>query len=796
MTGLTSAEAAERLARFGPNEPTAKQRGSLYLVFAPLFANPLVIVLLVSAIVSGAIGDLVNATIISVLVLSSIALDAIQTLRSKKAVADLVRQVSPTALALRDGQWVSIHRSEVVPGDLIKLAAGDLIPADGTLLEEEDLHVQEAALTGESMPAEKEVGTGDDQEKVFLGTSVVSGSATMQVEKTGTQTEFGGIAARLSAKAPETEFERGLRRFGGLITRIVLLLIGFTLAVMLGLRRPPFESLLFAVALAVGLTPEFLPMITTLTLARGAMRMARKKVIVKNLASIQNFGSMDILCSDKTGTLTKGEMTLDRAVDLEGKPSDEVLRWAHLNASMETGISSPLDQAICARQLPDDGWKKVDEIPFDFERRRVSVVVEKEARRVLVIKGAPESVLAICEPCGLLKLAEELEADGFRVIAIATKDVAVQRAYGVEDEAGMRALGLLAFIDPPLEDAKETIEALAQSGVAIKILTGDSAAVTCHVCRTVGIDPGEVVTGDQLDKLGDDALPALAERTLVFARVSPAQKNRIILALKARSHVVGYMGDGINDAPSLHTSDVGISFASATDIAKDAAQFILVERDLELLHQAVIEGRMAFGNVMKYLLMGTSSNFGNVFSMAGSSLCLPFLPMLPRQILLNNLLYDLAQITIPTDRVDDSYARKPKHWDLGLIKHFMIYVGPVSSIFDVITFVAMLKLFHAGPTEFRTGWFVESLATQTLVIFVIRTRMLPWQSRPSAALTWSVIAVVVLGAVLPFTPIARPLGFVALPLSYFAFLAVVTLLYLGAVEALKRKIFGRFDAVV
>ncbi len=792
--GLTSAEAAARLAQYGLNDATAKHRPGPIALILPFFANPLVMVLLAAAVVSGFLGDLTNASIIAVLVGASVALDTLQTLRSRAAVTALQSKVAPTATAMRDGKWKVIPRKEIVPGDVVQLSAGDLVPADGALLTEKDLHVQESALTGESMPTEKEVGTGDDRERAFLGTSVVSGAATMRVEKTGAQTSLGGIAARLAEKPPETEFERGLRTFGGLITRIVLLLIGFTLVAMLGFQRPPLQSLMFAVALAVGLTPEFLPMITTITLARGAMRMAKKKVIVKSLAAIPNFGSMDILCSDKTGTLTTGEMTLARRLGLDGAPSEEPIKWGLLNAANASGVPNPLDAAILTATNAEEGWTKVDEIPFDFERRRVSIVVEKAGRRVLIAKGAPENVFQACPNATMPECVAQMGKEGFRVLAVAIKDVPEQKVYGVEDEKDLQPVGLLGFFDPPLPDALETIKALNEAGVDLKILTGDSDAVTTHVCAQIGLDPGTIVLGAEIEKLNDDALRVVAERTNVFARVSPAQKNRVILALKARHHVVGYMGDGINDAPSLHTADVGISFASATDIAKDSAQIILVDRSLELLHEAVIEGRMAFGNVMKYLLMGTSSNFGNVFSMAGAALFLPFLPMLPRQILLNNLLYDLSQVTIPTDNVDIAYTKTPKRWDMRLIKAFMLIVGPISSLFDVLTFVVLLHFFHAGPAEFQTGWFVESLATQTLVIFVIRTRALPWRSRPSTPLTCTVLAVVALGVALPFLPFAHVFGFVPLPLAYFAFLLPATLFYLAAVSLVKGRLFAKYDA--
>ncbi|AIE86597.1 magnesium-translocating P-type ATPase [Fimbriimonas ginsengisoli] len=792
--GLTSGEARLRLETDGPNEVTRPRAHGILRFLAPLLANPLVVILLGAAAVSASLGDRVNAAIIVAMIALSFGLDWVQTRRSHQAAEKLKNSISPTAAVLRDGKWQTIARREVVVGDVVRLSAGTLIPADGRLLTEKDLHVNEAALTGESVPAEKEVGTGDDQEKLFLGTSVVSGTATMTVEKTGAQTVFGGIALRLSERPPETEFERGLRRFGGLIMRIVLLLTGFVIVSMIALHRPPLQSFMFAVALAVGLTPEFLPMITTLTLSRGALRMARHKVIVKNLASIQNFGSMDVLCSDKTGTLTSGEMRLDQTVGLDGQPSEVPLRWAALNAAFESGIANSLDSAILAKSPPEPGWRKIDEIPFDFNRRRLSVVLERDGRRVLVSKGSPEGVWNQCDaPEALLaeqtKLANSLGEQGFRVLAVAIADVPVQDSYGIEDENSLTLIGYLAFADPPLEDALATVHRLQTAGIDLKIITGDSDAVAGHVCRQIGLDPGRILLGSEIEAMADDALQAAAERTLVFARTSPAQKNRIILALKARGHVVGYMGDGINDAPSLHAADVGISFGDATDVAKDAAQIILVERHLSRLLGGVFEGRMAFGNVMKYLLMGTSSSFGNMLSMAGAALFLPFLPMLPSQILLNNLLYDLAQIPIPTDWVDESYIRKPKRWDMSQISSFMIFAGPISSLYDALTFVVLLRLFRADEAHFHTGWFIESLFTQTLVIFVIRTRFRPWRSRPSRALVATTILVLIVAAWLPFSPFASLLGFVPMPPAFFLFVLFASLTYLALVELAKGFLF-------
>ena len=808
--GLTSVEAQRRLAAVGPNEPTPVQGTALLRQLLTFLTNPLVVILLIASVVAGALGEVVNAIIIAVIVLLSVALNFIQTARSLQAAERLRAQVAPTATVMRDGIWQELPRRKIVPGDLIRLGAGDLIPADAQLIEAHDLHVQQAALTGESLPVEKEATEPSSEaaplkeglNKVFLGTSVVSGTATALVTATGQATTFGDIAARLAAKPPETEFERGMRRFSLLIMRTVLFLVLFVFLVNVAFHRDLFESLLFAIALAVGLTPEFLPMITTVTLGQGALHMARQKVIVKHLAAIQNFGSIDVLCSDKTGTLTSGNMALNQLLDPLGQPSERAFLLAYLNSFHETGIKSPLDVAILKHASLDvQRYRKLDEIPFDFERRRLSVVVEHEGERLLITKGAPENVLVCCtsyeingeqHPLDAQAQSQcestykQLSAQGYRLLAVAYRPLPAQPAYQLQDERELVLVGYAVFFDPPLEDSAEVLEALRRDGIEVKILSGDNELVTRHVCSQVGLDPGRMVLGEELDRMTDAALAHMAEQTTIFARVSPAQKNRIILALKSRSHVVGFLGDGINDAPSLHAADVGISVSTAVDVAKDAAEIILLERSLRILHQGILEGRKAFGNVMKYLLMGTSSNFGNMFSMAGAVVFLPFLPMLPTQILLNNFLYDLAQVTIPTDNVDAGFIQKPHRWDMSLIRNFMIFIGPISSIFDFLTFFIMLAIFHASETLFHTGWFVESLATQTLVLFIIRTAGNPLHSRPSRPLIITILLVVVIGILLPFTLLANPLGFTPLPLAYFAFLAAMTVVYLFLVELVKR----------
>jgi len=812
--GLTSQEAAARLSQFGPNDPAPPQRHSAVLDFLRLFLHPLVLILLIAAGVSAFLGETADAGIIFTIVLLSNTLDFVQNYKSQKAVEQLRQQVSPTATVLRDGKWQELRRNDVVPGDVVRLSAGDLVPADARLLESRDLYVQQAALTGESLPVEKQahgeqVSVRPDAENMlFLGTSVVSGTASALVVSTGARTSFGDIAARLASRPEQTAFDRGLKDFSLLLTRTVFFLVTFLLLVSLVKHRDPFQSLLFAVSLAVGLTPEFLPMIVSVTLAKGARAMARKKVIVKHLSAIQNFGSIDILCSDKTGTLTSGNMILDRSLDPFGTPSPRVFTLAYLNSKFQTGIRSPLDGAILQSPEPAEaaGYEKRDEIPYDFERRRLSIVVERQSKLLLITKGAPEGILplsvdyesdgrtavldaATVERCR--KTNEELSRQGYRVLAVAYAEVEARPDYSPADEKNFTLAGFLTFADPPLPDAAGALAKLRQDGVEVKIISGDGDLVSAHVCSQVGLETGKIVLGDELEQMTDVALGHVAEVTTVFARVSPAQKNRIILALKHRGHVVGFMGDGINDAPSLHAADVGISVSTAVDVAREAADIILVEPGLDVLNSGIIEGRKAFGNVMKYLLMGTSSNFGNMFSMAGASLILPFLPMLPTQILLNNFMYDLSQLTIPTDNVDDEYLRKPQHWDMSLIRKFMVVIGPISSIFDFLTFYVLLHFFHAGQVFFHTGWFVESLATQTLVLFVIRTTRNPFQSRPSWPLTATILFIVALGMLLPVSPLAGPLGFTPLPGSYYAYLAVATFVYLVLVECGKRLLLKR-----
>jgi Mg2+-importing ATPase len=814
--GLASAEAGARLRRWGPNELAPPRRFEAAREIARYLANPLVLILLLASTISALLGQLVSSVIIALMLILSIALNFTQAYRSQAAARRLRERAGQLATVVRDGAPREVPAREVVPGEVIRLAAGDLVPADARLLSAKDLFVSEAPLTGESLPREKHAqaeGTPaaahrEATSAVFRGTSVVSGLGVAVVVHTGAATEFGRIAAHLSVHPPETEFERGTRRFGLLILKVVIFLVLFVFLVNALFRRDALESFLFAVALAVGLTPELLPMIVSVTLASGAVRMARKKVIVKRLVAIENFGSMDILLSDKTGTLTLGQITVDRHVNLRGLNDETVIRLAALNSAYQTGLRSPMDDAILRHEHPDVAhYARVDEIPFDFARRRVSVVVENGGERLLIAKGAPESLLHACvnaELDGAIKpfeaglraeaegLFRELSADGYRVLAVAYRAVARESAYTVLDERDLTLTGFAAFLDPPLEGVGETIATLRGDGIEVKIVTGDNELVTQHICARVGLTAGSIVLGEVIDGMSDPALASVAERTTIFARVSPTQKNRIVQALRSRGHVVGCVGDGINDAPALRSADVGISVENAVDVARDAADIILLEKRLQVLHEGVMEGRRSFGNIMKYVLMGTSSNFGNMVSMAIASLFLPFLPMLPLQILLNNFLYDLSQVAIPSDRVDRTYMLKPRRWNVAFIRRYMFVLGPISSAFDLATFWIMLGVFHAGETLFRTGWFVESLATQTLVIFVIRTAGRPWASPPSRALAWGVGGSLAVGVLLPFSPLGTWLGFTPLPPLFFGFLVVMIGAYLGLVEIVKGWIARRY----
>ncbi|MBD9666927.1 magnesium-translocating P-type ATPase [Variovorax sp. VRV01] len=815
--GLSQLQADEARARWGTNsfEPQAKR--SLALQFLARLRNPLVLVLLAASTISAATGDIANAGIIVLMVLLSVTLDFVQEHRASNAAEKLRASVALRARVLRDGATREIPVTEVMPGDLMLLSAGDRVPADGLVLEARDFFVNQSLLTGESYPVEKrpDAPSGDAPElqdalhAVFMGSTVISGSARVGVMAIGPRTALGEVASSIQVEPPPTAFEIGMHRFGLMIMRLTLLLVLFVLLVNVVLHRPLLDSFLFAVALAVGLTPELLPMVVSVTLSRGAMRLAGRRVIVKRLASIQNLGAMDVLCTDKTGTLTEARISLACCADADGRDSARVLMLAHLNSTFESGLKSPLDEALLAHPMDTAAWKKIDEVPFDFERRRVSVLLDRGDARWLVVKGAPDDVLALCnrferdegrspaplDADALVQLRERchaLERQGLRVLGVAWRDVPADHPHAdVRDESALVFAGFAAFIDPPKAGAGEAMAALARSGVHVKIVSGDSELVTQHLCTLLRIPVAGVLTGQEISAMDDIALRARVGRTTLFCRVNPAQKNRIILALRTRGHVVGYLGDGINDAPALRSADVGLTVDSAVDVAREVADIVMLDHDLGVLHEGVLEGRRTFGNVMKYIMMGTSSNFGNMLSMAGASLLLPFLPMLPAQILLNNVLYDLSQAAIPLDRVDAADLHRPRTLDMKFIQRYMWLFGAISSAFDALTFWLLIQVLHADAPLFRTAWFVESLATQVLVIFVIRTRGRPWASRPGAALSVASLLVVAAALLLPFLPLARFFHFEPPPAIFFAWLAGMLAAYLALAEMAKRFFYAR-----
>jgi len=818
VVGLSAADAAAVLEAIGPNRIESARRKSLLTAFIERFSNPLVLVLLFAAAVSAGTGDVASFVIIAAIVMMSVILDVTHERQALNAAESLREQVALSAKALRDGRPTDVPATEIVPGDVVLLAAGDLVPADCRLIEARDLYIDEALLTGEAFPAEKEAaGAAADAAHetilplnvVFAGSSVVSGTAKALVVATGRQTELGSIASTLQKDPPPTAFALGIQKFGMMIVRATIFLVLFVVLVNLLFHRPPLESFLFALALAVGLTPELLPMIVSVTLSHGSVRMAKKHVIVKRQSAIDDLGSMDVFCSDKTGTLTEARIKLVREVDLAGGDSGDVMQMAQLNAAFETGLKSPLDEAILAAGKVDlAAWRKIDEVPFDFQRRRVSVLVEGGGQRRIIVKGAPEDVLALSArytqqgspprplDAAARKTAEAtldaLGAEGYRVLGVAWREVGADRqSANVADEAELTFAGFLAFLDPPKAGAHEALSALANLGITVKVVTGDHELVTRHVCSQLGLRVAGTMSGAELEGLSDDALTARLDQTTLFCRVTPPQKARIIAALRRNGHVVGYLGDGINDAPPLHAADVGFSVDSAVDVAKEAAAIILLRKELGVLADGVREGRRTFANILKYMMMGTSSNFGNMFSMAGGVLFLPFLPMLPTQILLNNLLYDLSETTIPFDRVSDATVARPRRWNLDTVRKFMFIFGPLSSIFDFVTFGLLLWVFHADAALFHTGWFVESLATQVLVIFIIRTAY-PLRDPPHPALAASSLAAFAVAVALPYSPLAHWLGFVALPVTLLGALALVTAAYLLLVQVVKRWFFRRY----
>ena len=819
IAGLSEAETRRRLRQYGENKLAKKRDRSIVAEYFSYFKSPLIIILLIATGVSVFFGEVIDASIIGVMIFLSVTLDFFEEHTANQAAKKLSESIKTTSTVIRGNQKKEIKTAEICLGDIIFISAGDLVPADARIIWADDFFVNQSALTGESFPSEKSVAVrqkADDvslsgqHNIVFFGTNVVSGSAKAVVIRTGITTEFGKIAEHLAEREVKSEFEIGVTKFGYLIMKVIIFLVLFIFLFNSLLKHDILESMMFALAIAVGVTPELLPMIMSITMARGSLKMAKKGVIVKRLAAIPNFGGMDILCTDKTGTLTEDHISLVNYVDISGADSPDALKYAYINSSFETGIKNPLDRAILDfKKVSIRGYKKIDEIPFDFFRKMMSVVADGPEGYIMIVKGAPEEIFKHVKTYRLgdkvlpfhkeaqaeaINYYHKISADGFRVLAVAVKKPAEQRAvYSKEDESELELLGFVSFLDPPKKGIKNILEKFHQEGVRVKVLTGDNEFVAQKICQEVGLEVRGVLLGSEIAKLTDDALGVKAESTTIFARFSPEEKSRIISALRALGHVVGYLGDGINDAPSLKNADVGISVSNAVDIAKESADIILTTKSLKSLEDGIIEGRAAFGNTMKYILMGLSSNFGNMFSMAGAILFLPFLPMLPLQILLNNFLYDFSQITIPTDKVDSDWTAQPRRWNINFIKKFMYVFGPVSSFYDFLTFFVLFFLFQSTAPVFQTGWFIESLATQTLVIYVIRTRHLPFiQSSPSKYLLLSTLLIVGIGWILPYTAIGAFFKFTPLPPVIMITIVGIVLAYLITVEIIKR-FFYRTD---
>ena len=849
-TGLTEEEAAERLEVFGPNEVAQERRNEWLHRLWLAVRNPLVILLSILAAVTFATAedqtDYIGGAVMLVMVVLGVSLRFVQETRADNAAAKLKAMIKVTATVLRGGQPKEVPLQQLVPGDVVKLSAGDMIPGDVRLISAKDLFIIQATLTGESLPVEKtdapdtraNVSPIEHTNLCFLGTSVESGAAAAVIVATGAQTYFGKMAKSLTGTQVVTAFDRGVKRFVWLMITFMAVMVPMVFLINGLLKHNWKDAFLFAMAVAVGLTPEMLPMIVSVCLSKGALAMSRKKVIVKKLNSIQNFGAMDVLCTDKTGTLTIDHVILELHCDVFKNESDAVLRDAYLISHFQTGLKNVLDRAVLKykelhKELCIDKYKMVDEIPFDFSRRMMSVAVEgPDGERQLLTKGAPEAVFAKCthfecdceifpmEPIlagDLVQQVNELSEDGFRVLAVATKKLGTQTTFTKADESNLVLTGYLAFLDPPKETASKAIEALRQHGVTVKVLTGDNDLVTRKVCSEVGIHAEKILLGSQVETMSDADLSEAVETMDVFARLSPSHKKRIVQALQKKGHVVGFMGDGINDAPALRAADVGLSVDNAVDIAKESADMILLEKSLMVLEEGVLEGRKVFANILKYIRMGASSNFGNMFSVIGASAWFPFVPMLPIQVLTNNLLYDFSQVPIPTDNVGPSQIAKPKPWSMGEIAKFIIFIGPISSIFDYTTYCLMWFYFKcsnlglmppaglaghfSGINEpdktyaaalFHTGWFVESLMTQTLIIHVIRTNLLPFiQSRASWQLTLTTIVIMGIGAVLPFSPLAQFLGFVPLPWQFWPFLILTLLCYVGLTQVVKTWLVKR-----
>ena len=808
--GLNDSESEARLKEYGYNEPAKKKKRTALWQFFSKFLNPLVIVLIIIGIFSYFFGEKISAFLVLLMILMSVVLSFVQEYRSGKEAEKLSEMVRATATVIRKGRKKEVKIRELVPGDVVDLYAGDMIPADLRIISCKDLFINQASLTGESFPIEKFASPINATQSIselsniaFMGSSVVSGTALGLVVKTGAFTQFGELSKRLAEISEVSSFDKGIHKFVWLMIRFMILLVGIIFVINAFFKGNVLEALLFSLAVAVGLTPEMLPMIVAINLSKGAIAMSKKKVIVKRLNSIQNLGAMDVICTDKTGTLTMDKVVLEKFCDVVRQDNQDVLKLAYINSFYQTGLKNLLDKAIIKHEkLAIKEFKKVDEMPFDFSRRIMSVVVETDSKHQIISKGAPEEIFKRCthyeldgeiyemESFLLADLKEEydkLSAEGFRVLAASYKNIENKKeAYSKDDENEMVLKGYLAFLDPPKPTVKKTIKRLQKLGIRFIVLTGDNDIVTRKICMDVGLDMQHFLTGDQLEKLNENELQGLVATTAVFARLSPMQKERVIRSLHKNNHVVGFLGDGINDAPSLKAADVGISVNNAVDIAKESADIILLEKSLLVLEEGVMEGRKTFGNTMKYIKMGASSNLGNMISMTGASLFLPFLPMAPIQILLNNFLYDVSQVAIPTDAVDAEYLEKPKPWDIKAIRTFMLVFGPVSSLFDFITFGVLLYFFKSTQAQFRTGWFLESLCTQTVIIHVIRTSKIPFiESRPSGFLILMTLFIIAVGIAIPLSPVGPHLGFTKPSAAFFLVLIGIVLSYVMVTQRVK-----------
>ncbi len=815
--GLTNREAIRRGKTYGNNSFTTPSQNILFQFFSQ-FLSPFIIILFCAGAISAFLGDTTNFIIITIIIIVSGVIDFYQKYQAQTAVQKLRQKVSLTTSVLRDGNREEIPLSEVTIGDVVLLVPGDIVPADARLIEEKDLSIDQSALTGESLPQEKQSKTllsahlpiSEQSNMVFMGTHVISGEAKAIVVQIGKQTELGKIAEQLVEKRPETEFNKGIRQFGYFLMKITFTLTVIVFFVNAFVKHDVLNSFLFALALAVSITPELLPVIITITLSHGAVRMSKKEIIVKDLPAIQNLGSMNVLCTDKTGTLTEGVIHLERYANVEGTSDAEVLKLCYVNSFFQTSLKSPIDESILHyKKITIDEYKKIDEIPYDFFRKRLSVVVDHDDKYLLIVKGAFEQVMSsathyeknknthgLTTPVrnSLRKQFEEASAQGYRVLMVAVKEIETKHSYTPKDETSLTVIGLLFFRDIPKHAVKEALQALERQQIAIKVLTGDNELVTKKVCEEIGLYVTGILTGEEIDGMNEESLRAHAGRTTIFAKLDPNHKKRVVNALRSQGNVVGFLGDGINDAPSLRAADVGISVNNAVDIAKESADLILLRKDLHVLKDGIYEGRKTYGNVMKYIMMSTSSNFGNMFSVAIGSLFLPFLPMLPIQILLNNLLYDTSQLFIPNDTVSREYLDRPHQWNITFIKEFMMVFGPLSSLIDFLTFFALLTIVHATVPLFQTGWFVESLVTQTLIIFSIRTSIVPFfRSRPNTMLIISACTIALVGILLPFSPLARIFFFVQPPLQFYSLLAVLTVIYFILIETTKRWFYRKYS---